>query len=86
MCVVLISFNSLIWMSLMAATCLTWWLADGSMTETCFKVVVIIVAAIKARIVFQCFMEVRSLTLPWKFVFDGWVSVVAVIFMFGFVF
>lgn len=67
-----------VWLGLMLATCLTWWSAQGGVASSVgTAVIVIVIAAIKARLVIRYFMDLRSAPLVWQLVFDAWVLVSA---------
>ncbi|MGR9090952.1 MAG: cytochrome C oxidase subunit IV family protein [Gammaproteobacteria bacterium] len=69
-----------IWLLLVAATGLSWWIgSDGGGPETDFRLVstgLIAVAFIKVRFVLRYFMEVRTAALPLKLIADAWVVIV----------
>ena len=69
-----------IWLLLVAATGLSWWMgSDGGAPETDFRLVstvLIAVAFIKVRFVLRYFMEVRTAALPLKLLADAWVVIV----------
>ena len=69
-----------IWLLLVAATGLSWWMgSDGGGPETDFRLVstaLIAVAFIKVRFVLRYFMEVRTAALPLKLIADAWVVLV----------
>lgn len=69
-----------IWLLLVAATGLSWWMgSDGGATDADVRLVssaLIAVAFIKVRFVLRYFMEVRTAALPLKLLADAWVLIV----------
>lgn len=69
-----------IWLLLVLATGLSWWLGtQGSGTpdsHTYATVTLLIVAFIKVRFIGLHFMELRGAPLPLRLVFEAWVIVV----------
>lgn len=69
-----------IWLLLVAATGLSWWMgSDGGGPGTDVRLVssaLIAVAFIKVRFVLRYFMEVRTAALPLKLLADAWVPIV----------
>jgi heme/copper-type cytochrome/quinol oxidase subunit 4 len=68
---------SLVWLLLMAATCATtWWLAKESLSATIGTVSILVIAAIKARLVLLHFMELKH--APWlvRLLFEVWILIV----------
>ncbi len=80
-----------IWLLLVAATGLSWWMgSDVDATQADFRLVataLIAVAFIKVRFVLRYFMEVRTAALPLKLLADAWVVIVcgAVLTLYWFV-
>ena len=77
--------NSLVWLLLMAATCLSWWLAEGNIANQIVLTAIVIVTVVKVRCVFQYFMEVRHMPRPYRIAFEAWTAVVALFLAAGFV-
>ena len=74
---------SAVWLLLMLATGLSWWLgldhgmpSDQSSDYRYISIGLIIIAFIKVRIVIRYFMEVRQAPLALKLVCDAWVVLV----------
>ena len=74
---------SAVWLLLMLATGLSWWLgldhgmpSDQSSDYRYISIGLIIIAFIKVRIVIRYFMEVREAPLALKLVCDAWVVLV----------
>lgn len=69
-----------IWLLLVAATGLSWWMgSDGGGPGPDVRLVssaLIAVAFIKVRFVLRYFMEVRTAALPLKLLADAWVLIV----------
>jgi heme/copper-type cytochrome/quinol oxidase subunit 4 len=65
------------WCALMLATCAsTWWLAKDAVTPEVATVAIMVIAAIKVRLVMRYFMEVRCAPLALRIVCDGWLLAV----------
>jgi heme/copper-type cytochrome/quinol oxidase subunit 4 len=68
---------SIVWAALMLATCAsTWLLSKNSVTPEVATVAIMLVAAVKVRLVIRYFMEVRRAPLALRFVCDGWLLAV----------
>lgn len=68
---------SLVWLLLMLATCVTTWgLSKDRFTATAATLSIILIAAIKIRLVVLHFMELRHAPRPWRLLFEAWVLVV----------
>lgn len=72
---------TLVWLALLGATGLAWWLAEGhSTTAHLASALVIAIAGFKSRLIVLHFMELRSAPLAWRLLIEGWVvGVVAMI-------
>ena len=68
---------TLVWLLLMAATCLTTrGLSKDQFTASVATLSIILIAAIKVRLVLLHFMELRHAPLPWRLLLEAWVLVV----------
>ena len=68
---------SIAWAALMLATCAsTWLLSKHSVTPEVATVAIMLIAAVKVRLVMRHFMEVRRAPLALRFVCDGWLLAV----------
>ncbi|WP_293393619.1 cytochrome C oxidase subunit IV family protein [Nevskia sp.] len=68
---------TLVWLFLMAATCVTTWgLSKDQFTASVATLSIILIAAIKVRLVLLHFMELRHAPLPWRLLLEAWVLVV----------
>lgn len=68
---------TLVWLFLMAATCVTTWgLSKDQFTASVATLSIILIAAIKIRLVLLHFMELRHAPLPWRLLLEAWVLVV----------
>jgi hypothetical protein len=68
---------SIVWAALMLATCAsTWLLSKNSVTPEMAMVAIVLVAAVKVRLVMGHFMEVRRAPLALRLVCDGWLLAV----------
>lgn len=67
-----------VWLLLMAATIVTTWvLTKDTFTARVATSAIVLIAAIKVRLVLLHFMELRHAPLPLRIVFEGWVLAVA---------
>src|ERR1700730_965738 len=65
---------TLIWAALVAATCLSWWsVTSGRVPSFEATTIVMMIAAMKARLVILHFMNLKMAPRLWRFVFEGWV-------------
>jgi heme/copper-type cytochrome/quinol oxidase subunit 4 len=68
---------SMVWAALMLATCATTWLlSKNSVTPEVATLGIVLIAAVKVRLVIRYFMEVRRAPLALQFVCDGWLLAV----------
>jgi hypothetical protein len=68
---------TIVWAALMLATIAsTWLLSNNSVTPEVATVAIMLVAAVKVRLVVSHFMDVRRAPLALQFVCDGWLLVV----------
>jgi heme/copper-type cytochrome/quinol oxidase subunit 4 len=68
---------SIVWAALMLATCAsTWLLSKNSVTPEVATVAIILVAAVKVRLVIWHFMEVRRAPHALRLVCNGWLLAV----------
>jgi len=68
---------SIVWAALMLATCAsTWLLSKNSVTPEVATVAIMLIAAVKVRLVMRRFREVRRAPLALRFICDGWLLAV----------
>lgn len=68
---------SLVWLALMLATAVSWWLgADHGVGVEEATIAVLTVAFIKVRFIGMYFMELRHAPPALRLLFEGWVVVV----------
>jgi heme/copper-type cytochrome/quinol oxidase subunit 4 len=68
---------TIVWAALMLATCAsTWLLSKDSVTPEVATVAIVLIAAVKVRLVIGYFMEVRRAPLAPRFICDGWLFAV----------
>ena len=73
---------SIVWAALMLATCASTWLfSKNSVTPEVATVAIMLVAAVKVRLVIKYFMEVRRAPLALRLVCDGWLLAVTAVIM-----
>lgn len=74
-----------VWMTLMAVTLLSWWLAEHQATPARIAAsAVIMIAAFKVRMVFIYFMELKWQPKPWRLVYEIWTLVITVAILGGY--
>ena len=61
-----------VWAALVLATGLAWWTASAVPSFEATAIVMML-AAVKARLVVLYFMDLRSAPRPWRLLFEGWV-------------
>jgi hypothetical protein len=67
-----------IWVTLVAATMVSWWLGDGHGAVRAATVAVFVVGFTKVYLVGRYFMELRRAPLALRVVFNGWCVCVCV--------
>jgi heme/copper-type cytochrome/quinol oxidase subunit 4 len=68
---------TIVWAALMLATCTsTWLLSKNSVMPAVATVAIMLIAAVKMRLVIRYFMEVRRAPLALRFICDGWLLAV----------
>jgi heme/copper-type cytochrome/quinol oxidase subunit 4 len=73
---------TIVWAALMLATCAsTWLLSKNSVTPEVATVAIMLIAAVKVRLVIRYFMEVRRASLALRFICDGWLLAVTALIM-----
>jgi heme/copper-type cytochrome/quinol oxidase subunit 4 len=73
---------SIVWAALMLATyATTWLLSNNSVTPEVTTVTIMLIAAVKVRLVMRHFMEVRRAPLALRFVCDGWLLAVTALIL-----
>lgn len=74
----------LAWALLMLASLGTWWVAENhSLDARASLVIIVVVAAIKARAIVLHYMELKHAPLAWRLAFEGWILVAALILLLG---
>jgi hypothetical protein len=73
---------TIVWATLILATCAsTWLLSKNSVTPEVATVAIVLIAAMKVRLVIWHFMEVRGAPLALRCVCDGWLLAVTVLIL-----
>jgi len=76
---------SFVWVALMLATCAsTWWLKSGASTSMAATAAILVIAAVKVRLVMIHFMELKDAPLKWRLFFEAWVVVFSSVILAGF--
>jgi heme/copper-type cytochrome/quinol oxidase subunit 4 len=74
-----------VWLVLVSATILSWWLIEHhSVPARVATTAVILIAALKVRLVFLHFMELRTAPLAWRALFEAWALLCAGIILAGY--
>jgi hypothetical protein len=69
--------GTIVWAALVLAACAsTWLLSKNSVTPVVATVAIMLIAAVKVRLVMRYFMEVRRAPLALRFICDGWLLAV----------
>jgi heme/copper-type cytochrome/quinol oxidase subunit 4 len=76
---------TVVWAALVLATCVAWWSASGGAVPS-FEAtaIVMIVAAVKARLVILHFMDLKAAPRPWRLLFEGWVVLTTCVILGGY--
>lgn len=72
---------TIVWLVLMAATGVSWWLGDGHASTDVAAVLVIVTGFAKVALIGEHFMELRSAPWQLRFAFLGWCLVVPAILL-----
>ena len=73
---------TIVWAALMLATIASTWLLSGnSVTPEVATVAIMLIAAVKVRLVMRHFMEVRRAPLLLRLVCDGWLLAVTALIL-----
>jgi caa(3)-type oxidase subunit IV len=75
---------TVVWVALSLATCVSWWLAENRGSAAGATVIIMLIAAFKARLVLLHFMELKTAPLPWRFLFEGWVVIFTGVILAGY--
>jgi len=68
---------TLVWLFLMAVTCVsTWGMSRDAILPATATVAIFLIAALKARLVLAHFMELRQAPTRWRLLFEAWVILV----------
>lgn len=79
------SHATAVWLLLMTATGLAWWLVEHhSVNPRIASTAVLLIAAFKVRLVFLHFMELRTAPLVWRLLFEAWVLLFVGIILIGY--
>jgi hypothetical protein len=65
------------WLVLLVATGVTWWLGDVGAAGTDAILAMLAIVFIKGRLVILDFMELRSASLMWRLILEGWLILVS---------
>jgi heme/copper-type cytochrome/quinol oxidase subunit 4 len=72
--------TTVVWLGLMAATCVTTWgLSKDAFGPAVAVVGTFVIAAVKVRFVVLDFMELRSAPMPVRLAFEAWPVIVAAV-------
>jgi heme/copper-type cytochrome/quinol oxidase subunit 4 len=74
-----------VWALLVVATCVAWWSANvGAVPSFEATAIVMVVAAVKARLVILHFMDLKGAPRPWRLLFEGWVVLTTCVILGGY--
>lgn len=74
---------SLVWLVLVAATCLAGWLAENESGARWAVVAVLSIASAKMWLIMRHFMELKTAPLAWQLAMAGWLAGVTCIVLAG---
>lgn len=78
----LFSPASVVWVILMLATATsTWWVSKDAATASTATVLIMVIAAIKVRLVLIHFMDLGHAPLRWRVLFEAWIVVCTAIIL-----
>lgn len=72
------------WLTLAGATVASWLVFEEAGAPGLAVTLVILIAAVKIRLVFTRFMELHGRVMPWRLVFEVWLALVTVIVLGGY--
>lgn len=72
------------WLVLAGATVASWLVFEEAGTPGLAATLVILIAAVKIRLVFTRFMELHRGVMPWRLVFEVWLALVTAIVLGGY--
>lgn len=72
------------WAVLLAATLASVTLAESAAAAKLATTAVVIIAAIKVRLIFLNFMELKTGMMPWRVIFEVWTAVATGILLVGY--
>ncbi|MEN9708123.1 MAG: Prokaryotic Cytochrome oxidase subunit [Pseudomonadota bacterium] len=73
-----------VWISLVAATLLSWFLKGGAVSAQIGAIAVILIAAFKINLVVSHFMELKWQPPPFRIIISTWLTVVSTIIIGGY--
>jgi len=65
-------FLNVIWIALMVATVLTWFIGESGRTGTSAVIAILLIAAVKGWLIIYDFMALRRVTFLWRGIVLGW--------------
>ena len=73
-----------VWLVLMAAAVLSWMISEHSTAAKVATSAVVLIAALKVRLIVMHFMELRWRPRPWRILFELWILGVMAIILGGY--
>jgi hypothetical protein len=73
-----------VWIALMAAAVLSWMIAEHSTAIKVATSTVVLIAAVKVRLIVMHFMELRWRPRPWRILFELWIAGVMAVILGGY--
>jgi hypothetical protein len=74
---------TLVWALLLGATAATGWLAGAHRGQAAASAAIVLIAALKLRLILWHFMELRGAPLPWRAAAMGWLGLVTALALCG---
>ena len=74
----------LAWLSLLLLTAANWWVVESDSHKVWAPGFVIVVGAVKCRVIIRRFMKISTAPLPWRAAFDAWLILVLCVILAGY--
>lgn len=76
--------STIVWLLLLAVTCISIALEEAPVLAPLAATLVIIIGALKARLIFIHFMELKRDVLPYRIIFELWAILAVLIILVGY--
>jgi hypothetical protein len=77
-------FLNVIWIALMVATVLTWFIGKSGPLSVTTVIIVLLIAAIKGWLIIEDFMALRRVKFLWRGLVLGWLIMTLAIILFAY--